>query len=148
MRQAFFADMGGFVLHARDGDPFPINAAQLHWLVVNKFVDYPTITRRDIWEKSKQDTFTKVVTAFQVGYLILQCIARAVQRLAITTLELNAFAIVVCSLMNSCFWLHKPADVQIPIHIHSSHPMAEITLNRRGLSHLSISSTKMVLDTR
>ncbi|KIW84838.1 hypothetical protein Z517_00226 [Fonsecaea pedrosoi CBS 271.37] len=130
MRQAFFADMGGFVFHARDGEPFPINATQLHWLVVNKFVEYPAITRKEIWDKSKQDTFTKVVTAFQISYLIIQCIARAIQGLAITTLELNALAIVVCSLMTSCFWLHKPADVQTPIHIHSSHSLAEITLNR------------------
>lgn len=88
MRQAFFADMGGFILHTRDGDPFPLNATQLHWLVVNKFVEYPTITKKEVWDKSKQDTFTKVITAFQVGYLIIQCIARAIQGLAITTLEL------------------------------------------------------------
>ncbi|KAJ9605919.1 hypothetical protein H2200_009768 [Cladophialophora chaetospira] len=130
MRQAFFADMGGFVLHAPGAEPFPLNAIQLHWLVVNNFIDYPAITRREIWDKSKQDTFTKVVTAFQIGYLIVQCVARAIQGLAITALELNALAIVVCSLMTSSFWLHKPADVQIPIHIHCSHTLAEITLDR------------------
>jgi hypothetical protein len=130
MRHAFFADMGGFILHAQDGEPFPLNATQLHWLVVNKFVDYPTISRKEVWDKSKQDTFTKVITAFQVGYLIIQCIARAIQHLAITTLELNAVAIVVCSLMTSYAWLHKPADVQTPVHIYSSFTMADITLNR------------------
>ena len=130
MRQAFFADMGGFVFQARDDKAFPLNANQLHWLVVNNFVEYPKISRREVWDKSKQDTFTKVVTAFQVGYLIIQCIGRAAQGLAITTLELNAVAIVVCSLMTSYAWLHKPADVQTPIHIHSSSTLAEITLNR------------------
>jgi hypothetical protein len=130
MRQAFFVDMGGFVFHARDGQPFPLNATQLHWLVINKFVEYPTITRKEVWDKSKQDAFTKVITAFQTGYMIIQCIARATQDLAITTLELNALAIVVCSIMTSCVWLHKPADVQTPVHIHSSFSLAEITLNR------------------
>lgn len=130
MRQAFFADIGGFVFHARDGKAFPLNANQLHWLVVNNFVEYPKISRREVWDKSKQDTFTKVVTAFQVGYLIIQCIGRAAQGLVITTLELNAVAIVVCSLMTSYAWLHKPADVQTPIHIHSSSTLAEITLDR------------------
>jgi hypothetical protein len=130
MRQAFFADMGGFVFHPKDGDPFPLNADQLHWLVVNGFVDYPNVTQKEIWDKSKQDTFTKVVTAFQISYLIIQCAARAIQRLAITTLELNALAIVVCSLMTSTFWLHKPADVSTPIHIYSGKTLAEITLNR------------------
>ncbi|KAI9866612.1 MAG: hypothetical protein M1813_001164 [Trichoglossum hirsutum] len=130
MRQAFFADMGGFVFHARDGEPFPLNATQLHWLVINKFVEYPAITRKEVWDKSKQDTFTKVITTFQIGYLIVQCIARAIQGLAITTLELNALAIIVCSLMTSYVWLHKPADVQTPVYIHSSFSLAKITLNR------------------
>ena len=130
MRHAFFADMGGFVFCARDGNPFPLNATQLHWLIMHNFVEYPKITREDIWDKSKQDTFTKVVTAFQVGYLIIQCVGRAIQRLAITTLELNALAIVVCSLITSWFWLHKPADVHLPIQIKSTFSLAEITLNR------------------
>src|SRR5436190_6759866 len=130
MRQAFFADMGGFVLYASDGQPFPLNATQLHWLVINKFLTYPSMTRKEVWDKSKQDTFTKVITAFQISYLIIQCIARALQGLAITTLELNTLAIVVCSLMTSCVWLHKPADVQTSVPIYSSHSLAEITNNR------------------
>lgn len=130
MRQAFFADMGGFIFHAQGGESFPLNATQLHWLVTNNFVEYPKITRKEVWDKSKQDTFTKVITAFQVGYLIIQCIARAAQNLAITTLELNAVAIVVCSLMTSYAWLHKPADVQTPVHIHSSFTLEQISLNR------------------
>ncbi|PSN72609.1 hypothetical protein BS50DRAFT_658609 [Corynespora cassiicola Philippines] len=101
MRQTFFTDMGGFVLHARDDKAFPLNSNQLHWLVVNNFVEYPKISRRKVWDKSKQDTFTKVVTAFQVGYLIIQCIGRAAKGLAITALELNAVAVVI-TLNRSC----------------------------------------------
>lgn len=130
MRQAFFADMGGFIFHAANGSPFPLNATQLHWLVTNGFVEYPKMSSKDVWDKSKQDTFTKVITAFQAGYLIIQCTARAAQGLSITTLELNALAIVVCSLMTSYAWLHKPADVQTPVHIHSASTLEEITLNR------------------
>ncbi|KAJ4359022.1 hypothetical protein N0V95_002558 [Ascochyta clinopodiicola] len=130
MRQAFFADMGGFVFHAKDSDPFPLNATQLHWLIRHGYVDYPNISKRAIWDKSKQDTFTKVITAFQVSYLIIQCAARAAQRLTITTLELNALAIVVCSLMTSYAWLHKPADVHSPIHIYSPKTLDEIKGNQ------------------
>ncbi|KAF1357602.1 hypothetical protein EJ07DRAFT_167513 [Lizonia empirigonia] len=101
MRQAFLTDMGGFVFHTQDSTAFPLNATQLLWLVRHKYVEFPSVTKREIWDKSKQDTFTKVVTAFQVSYLIIQCAACAAQRLTITTLELNALAIVVCSLMTS-----------------------------------------------
>ena len=130
MRQAFFADMGGFVFHAKDSKPFPLNATQLHWLVCHKHVEFPRVTKREVWDKSKQDTFTKVITAFQVSYLIIQCAARAAQKFTITTLELNALAIVVCSLMTSYAWLHKPADVYNPIHIYSSKTLEEIIDNQ------------------
>ncbi len=129
LRHAFFADMGGFVFHPRDSDPFPLNATQLHWLVQHEYVEYPTISEREVWDKSKQDTFTKVITIFQVGYFIIQCIARAIQNLTITTLELNALAIVVCSLMTSFAWLHKPADVQTPVHLYSEKTLEEIIGN-------------------
>lgn len=130
MRQAFFADMGGFVFHTKDAKSFPLNATQLHWLVKHGYIEYPKITKREVWDKSKQDTFTKVITAFQVSYLIIQCAARAAQSLTITTLELNALAIVVCSLMTSYAWLHKPADVHSPVHIHSSITLDEMIGNR------------------
>ncbi|KAH3919595.1 hypothetical protein HBH56_016380 [Parastagonospora nodorum] len=129
MRHAFFADMGGFVLHTHDGTVFPVNALQLHWLVRHNYIEFPNITRREVWDKSKQDTFTKVITAFQVGYLVIQCSARAAQRLTITTLELNALAIVVCSLMTSFAWLHKPADVSTPVHIYTTKTVADMIGN-------------------
>ena len=129
MRLAFFADMGGFVLHARDSQPFPLSAKQLHWLVVNRKVEFPLISAEELWDKSKQDRFVRLITAFQAGYFILQCIGRAVQRLSITTLELNTLAIVLCSLMTSFAWLHKPADVRVPYVVRSILPIEEITNN-------------------
>ena len=126
MRQAFFADMGGYVLHAKDAQPFPLNAKQLHWLVTHKFVDYPTLTDEEIWDKSKQDRIAKVITAFQIGYVVLQCIGRAAQRLAITTLELNTLAIVVCSLMTVTAWYHKPQDIRTPTPVYSERGIHDI----------------------
>ena len=129
IRHSFFAEMGGFVLHPQGSDPFPVNATQLRWLVRHEYVQYPSISKEEVWDKSKQDTFTKVVTAFQVAYLIINCVARAIQRLAITALELNALAIVACSLMTSFAWLHKPADVVVPVHLYSQNTLAEMVGN-------------------
>ncbi|KAF2676495.1 hypothetical protein K458DRAFT_447503 [Lentithecium fluviatile CBS 122367] len=77
MRHAFFADMGGFIFYARDGDPFLLNATPLYWLVRHKYVEDPEITHKEVRNR---------------------CIGRAVQGLAITTLELNALTIVSWSL--------------------------------------------------
>lgn len=117
MRMAFFADMGGFVLETSDCGSFPLNAKQLHWLIVNNHVEYPDTRAEEIWDKSKQDRFARLITAFQVSYTILQAIGRAVQHLTITILELNTLGIVVCSLMTAFAWLHKPADVRTPVRI-------------------------------
>ncbi|KAI2465000.1 hypothetical protein F4781DRAFT_425097 [Annulohypoxylon bovei var. microspora] len=130
MRMAFFADMGGFVLQTLDSDPFPVNAKQLHWLVVNNHIEYPDIKNEEIWDKSKQDRLTRAITSFQIGYLVVQCVGRAAQRLAITALELNALAIVVCSLMSAVAWIHKPADVRTPIRITIQTNITAITGGR------------------
>lgn len=130
LRLGFFADMGGFVLKTADGDSFPLNAKQLHWLVVNGHIEYPDKHAAEVSDKSKQDRLAKAITAFQIGYLIIQCIGRAAQRLAITTLELNTLAIVVCSLMTAFTWLHKPADVRTPIQIHTKSRVAELSGSR------------------
>ncbi|KAI6783780.1 uncharacterized protein J7T54_001656 [Emericellopsis cladophorae] len=126
LKLAFFADMGGFRLSCPGTDPFPLNAKQLHWLVVNGFVDYPKTSPAEIWDKSKQDRLAKLITSFQIGYLVVQCIGRLAQGLAITTLELNTLAIVVCSLMTAFTWLHKPSDVATPIDLHSPFDIADI----------------------
>ncbi|KAI6400659.1 hypothetical protein MCOR23_004718 [Pyricularia oryzae] len=134
MRLAFFADMGGFVLETAP-DPeddnstisFPLNAKQLHWLVVNKHLSYPLTTSGEVNDKSKQDRLAKLITSIQIGYLVVECVARAAQGLVLTTLELNTLAIVVCSLMTSYTWLHKPVDVRHPIRLCSPHTLTEIT---------------------
>ena len=115
MKHAFFADRGGIEVNPPDFVPFRVNAQQLHYLVSKGYLPYPNILRREISDKSKQDTIAKIITCIQITYLILQCIGRALQSLAITTLELFALAIVVCSIATSWCWLQKPTDVNVPI---------------------------------
>jgi hypothetical protein len=126
VRHGFFADMGGFLFVPRDGQPFPITSKHLHWLVSQKYLAFPDITQKEIMDKSKQDTVAKLISCFQIGYLIVQCLGRAGQRLAITTMELSALAIVVCSIMTSLCWLRKPTDVMTSIPLYSEWSMEEI----------------------
>lgn len=128
MKHAFFADMGGIEINPPDFVPFRVNAKQLHYLVTKGYLPYPNILLKEIADKSKQDTIAKIITSLQITYLILQCIGRTIQRLAITTLELFALAIVVCSIATSWCWLRKPADVNYPIQINMTTPIAHILL--------------------
>ena len=54
--------MGGFVLKADDYDsPIPIDAEQLHYLVVSGFLDYPEISREAIADRNKSDGFARYI---------------------------------------------------------------------------------------
>lgn len=131
MRMAFFADMGGFVLEPAGSKSFPLNAKQLHWLIINKHLEYPETRVEEIWDKSKQDRFARLITTFQASYIILQAMGRAGQHLTITILELNTLGIVVCSLMTAFAWLHKPADVRTPIRITTATTIESLTGGRQ-----------------
>ncbi|KAH8754139.1 hypothetical protein F5883DRAFT_607898 [Diaporthe sp. PMI_573] len=126
MRHAFFADMGGIVLHPRDSTPFPVNNKHLIWLVENGYTPLPLIDEREIWDRSKADMLVKLLNFCQIAYLLISVAARRIQNLAITTIELGAVSNATCSLAILFVWMHKPADVMtsIPLHINSS--MAEI----------------------
>ncbi|KAL1881270.1 hypothetical protein Daus18300_001122 [Diaporthe australafricana] len=133
MRLAFFADMGGFVIQGKGKEEdirFPLNAKQLHWLVVRGYVEYPETNDDEIWDKSKQDRLSRAISVFQAAYLIVACIGRAAQNLAITTLELNALGIVVCALMTAFSWLHKPADVRMACVLKCKGSFDEISGER------------------
>jgi hypothetical protein len=126
MRHGFFADMGGFLLMPTNGTPFPVTAKHIHWLVMHNYLPFPDVTLAEMSDKSKQDTIARVVTFFQIGYLVLQCLGRAAQRLTVTTMELSALAIVICSIMTSACWLHKPSDVRTPIKLKLGVSMDQI----------------------
>ncbi|CAF9933059.1 MAG: hypothetical protein ALECFALPRED_005467 [Alectoria fallacina] len=122
----FLADMGGIEINPPDFVPFRVNAKQLHYLITKGYLPYPNILLTEIWDKSKQDTIAKIITCVQITYLILQCIGRALQNLATTTLELFALAIVIFSIATSWCWLRKPADVKFPIRIDMETSIARI----------------------
>lgn len=135
IRHGFFADMGGFLFIPRESKPFPITSKHLHWLVSRKYLPFPDMPLKEILDKSKQDTVAKLISCFQIGYLIVECIGRAGQQLEITTMEISALGIVVCSIATNLCWLRKPAEVMTPIRLYSQLSMEEI-LKDAGTSDL------------
>ncbi|KAL2796641.1 hypothetical protein BJX66DRAFT_133898 [Aspergillus keveii] len=109
---AFYADMGGFLL---DGpgiqSPFPIDATQLLFLVEHRYVQCPDITRKEIEDKNKSDGFTRCLVVCQAVWMLLNCILRVAQGLALTTLELTTVSFVLVFFATSFCWYHKPQDV-------------------------------------
>lgn len=128
LRHAFFADMGGILLKPRDSTAFVVNSRQLAYLVEHKYTDGPAISEEDIWDRSKADTMTKIISLAQASWLGIQLCGRAIQRLPTTTLELSAGAIVLCTFGTFFCWLHKPSDLNSGITLEIEASTADILL--------------------
>jgi hypothetical protein len=64
--------MGGFVLEAEDLEkPIPVDAEQLFYLIERKHVDYPSLSKEEIDDKSKTDTVARLVKCRHVIGAIL-----------------------------------------------------------------------------
>ncbi|KAM5350395.1 hypothetical protein ACJ41O_006900 [Fusarium nematophilum] len=121
MTHAFFADMGGFVLKAPDlSRPLPLNAEQLFYLVRNHYVQLPSTTRDELKDRDKSDGLARFLILCQVIWFIVNLIARAVEGLFITTMELTTLSFVVILFGTAWCWKDKPSDVTTAIPIETS----------------------------
>ncbi|KAI4191756.1 MAG: hypothetical protein LQ348_003435 [Seirophora lacunosa] len=128
IRHGFYANMGGFVLRPRESAAFPINSKQLLWLIKRGYVDYPKLSAKEVWDKSKADGFQKSLTCLQTGWFIIQILGRWIQRLPVTTLEITTLSFVLCTLVMFTQWANKPLDVESPTIVASSKSIAEILI--------------------
>lgn len=62
MKQAFFADMGGYHLDAPDYPVFPLNANQLAFVIKNGYVNFPVEDDTDIDDRNKRDGLARFVS--------------------------------------------------------------------------------------
>ena len=128
MRNAFVADMGGFLLLSRDWVPFSINAKQLFWLIQHGYLAVPTAEVKSIQDKNKVDGFMRLVMAMQTIWFCVNIVGRLAQGLAVTAIEVTTVAFIYCGLITMFLWRHKPADVGTPETLHTSATMAEILI--------------------
>ena len=112
LRHSFFLDMGGLHLRCPDHPPFPINSRQLHYLIMKKYVAYPSIDESQIRDRNKVDGVLRLITLVQTSLFMANVVLRAVQQLEITVLELSTAAFVVVAILVTFFWFFKPADVE------------------------------------
>jgi hypothetical protein len=126
LTHAFYADMGGYILKTADGETFPVDAKQLHYLVMKEYVKFPTTTKEMIKDKNKVDGLLRIVTIGQTLWFLINTAGRAIQHLAITCGELTTVAFIICSIGTTACWVHKPADVQTPEFITTTAKLSEI----------------------
>lgn len=98
-------------------NPFPVTAKQLRYLIERNYIDFPLISKKGTWDKSKFDTAAKCFALIPVINLLANTIARYPQGLPVTPLELFTLSFLPPSLGTIYFTLSKPLNVSSPVEL-------------------------------
>jgi hypothetical protein len=118
----FFAVMGGFVSH--DGGEV-LSLERIERLVESKAIEYPIASADEIRDRSKGDAVAKALVVFQTSWFLVQCVARGIQRLAVTEAELATAAFALLNIATYTIWWDKPLDVMCPIRVRRTRAPRE-----------------------
>ncbi|KAK1710799.1 hypothetical protein BDP67DRAFT_520873 [Colletotrichum lupini] len=134
LKHAFFVDMGGIHLKSPDYGRFPINAAQLLYLIKDEYVVYPDMEAMAISERNSVDALSRIITVWQA---ILFCIKegdRLRLGLPITPLELTALSFTFVMFSTSICWFYKPT-ITCPQDIETETAIEFIRKKARQTTH-------------
>ncbi|KAG1794786.1 uncharacterized protein HD556DRAFT_1236346 [Suillus plorans] len=114
----FFAWMGGFMLYV-DGMPrATLTPDELLEFVRRGSVDMPVITEAEMEDRSKGDGLSKGIAILQLVWFVAQLVARYIQNLPITLLEIDTLAVAALTCIPYALWWKKPKDVGRPYIVH------------------------------
>ncbi|KAG0702575.1 hypothetical protein DFH29DRAFT_496607 [Suillus ampliporus] len=130
----YFAWMGGFVLYVDGIPPVTLTPDELLDFVSKGNVEMPAITEADIEDQSKGDGLSKGIAILQLGWFVLQLLARYAQNLPATLLEVDTLAIAALTFIAYCLWWKKPKNVGRPYRVHwkATDPPGNLTYNTAG----------------
>ncbi|KAL9622635.1 MAG: hypothetical protein Q9160_002945 [Pyrenula sp. 1 TL-2023] len=132
MEHAFYANSGGFFIDAPDVCPFPAMATSIRFLLAQGYLEAPTITRAEIWDKSKSDRFAKMAALIQSGWLVFASISRLAQGLPLSPAEIFTLGFIVSTIMSYYFWLHKPQNAGTPTHLTLKCSMSDVIAKEKN----------------
>ena len=127
---AFFMIMGGFHFFS-ERENYPLTWEDVGTLLKNKQITLPT--RAEIQDRSKSDSLAKILVLIQTLWFVMQCIARRLERLPTTELEIVTLAYGAISFGMFIAWWDKPRNVECPIRVSQESPKG----NAKQLEHWS-----------
>ena len=81
------------------------------------FSSFTIPTEAEIKDKGKSDWLAKSLVLLQTSWFIMQCIARAIEHLPVTHLEIVTLAYAAMNFVIYIFWWNKPLNVNRPIRV-------------------------------
>ncbi|OCH96386.1 hypothetical protein OBBRIDRAFT_883295 [Obba rivulosa] len=113
MVEGFYVEMEGFTL---DGER-PLTWEHILILMREGFIAPHRSYAEEIRDRSKADSLAKFISVGQALWLVVQCIARAVEHLPISTLEFGTIGYVFITCALYVLNWRKPKDVDTRIYI-------------------------------
>lgn len=130
LQHGFYSEMGGFkVVDETTGQKYTFRTAQLYWLAMNGVITLPAISKKDITDRSKANRLAKVLACLQSAQFVVSSIARVVQHLPLTTLEIGTLPFIGCTWLTYFFWWNKVVDLETSTTIYTS-ALSNDTLRR------------------
>jgi hypothetical protein len=121
LKMSFFATMGGFCFSETTLKGYHRRSLGFDTLLHPNTMDIiQAHPLSDIEDKSKASGIAKTVAVIQVGWVLLQCLGRYLEKLHITLLELNTCVHVVLAIVTYGIWMRKPLDVDVSIPAESN----------------------------
>lgn len=96
----------------KDGKLQRLTSSKLNLLYNNRDIEWPTISAKQIRDRSKADVLSKLVVLVQTGWFSLQLLVRLGKGMVVTELEISTFAFAVVNLIVYILWWDKPFDVR------------------------------------
>jgi len=130
--------MGGFSLYENGKLVRSLDIFELERLEAEGKVDWPDITEEEIKDKSKGDYFSKGVVVLQTCWFIIQVIARGVEHMVVTELEVVTLAFSALTMIIYFLWWNKPLDVgvSVPVHVKDGFSLDEKPSSSPSHEHL------------
>ena len=132
--------MGGFMLYANNGEKIKIlDIGTLEKLKDDGKIEWPSISKKEIEDRSKGDFLSKSIAVLQTTWFIAQCILRGVAGISLTQVELATVAFSALNIVLCFLWFNKPLGVTYPFQVHLLTTDTDLIdpLNSPSLQHAS-----------
>lgn len=87
------------------------------------------VAEEDLLDKSKGDALSKLIFMLQTSWFIANCIARRVQGLGFTQLELTTLALASMNGITLILWWDKPLGAQAPVRVYLKRRLTGVERN-------------------
>ena len=115
LAHAFFIIMGGFYFYGESGPRHPLSPANVIELVSRGHLVPPS--PEELANQSKGDALSKAVAIVQALWFVTQCIARRVERLPMTNLEVMTLAYTAITVAMYAVWWYKPLNIGCAVRV-------------------------------